>query len=104
MARPIKLKINVTRILKDHLYAGKNGKYLALVVWPNKSGPAQYGNTHFVCQELSKEARDAGEKGPIIGNLTLPEQEAPPARQTAPVRQQRQTTQQEQASEEEIPW
>lgn len=104
MARPIKLKINVTRILKDHLYAGKNGKYLDLVVWPNKNGPDQYGNTHFVCQELSKEARDAGEKGPIIGNLTLPEQEAPPARQTAPVRQQRQTTQQEQASEEEIPW
>lgn len=90
MARPIKLKINVTRILKDHLYAGKNGKYLDIVVWPNKNGPDQYGNTHFVCQELSKEARDAGEKGPIIGNLTLPEQEAPPARQAAPVRQQRQ--------------
>lgn len=104
MARPIKLKINVTRILKDHLYAGKNGKYLDLVVWPNKNGPDQYGNTHMVCQELSKEARDAGEKGPIIGNLTLPEQEAPPARQTPPARQQRQTTQQEQASEEEIPW
>ena len=104
MARPIKLKLNVSRILKAHLYAGKNGNYLDLVAWPNKNGPDQYGNTHFVCQELSKEARDAGEKGPIIGNLTLPEQEAPPARQAAPVRQQRQTTQQEQASEEEIPW
>jgi len=104
MARPIKLKINVSRILKEHLYEGKNGKYLDLVAWPNKNGPDQYGNTHMVCQELSKAARDAGEKGPIIGNLTLPEQEAPPARQTPPVRQQRQTTQQEQASEEEIPW
>lgn len=90
MARPIKLKLNVTRILKEHLYEGKNGKYLDLVVWPNKNGPDQYGNTHFVCQELSKEARDAGEKGPIIGNLTLPEQEALPVRQTPPVRQQRQ--------------
>lgn len=105
MARPIKLKINVTRILKAHLYAGKNGKYLDLVVWPNKNGPDQYGNTHFVCQELSKEARDAGERGPIIGNLTLPSEEAPPQSQAAPARQQRQTTQHEQAEEEdEIPF
>lgn len=104
MARPIKLKINVSRILKDHLYPGKNGKYLDLVAWPNKNGPDQYGNTHMVCQEVSREARDKGEKGPIIGNLTLPEQESPPARQTPPVRQQRQAEQQEHAGEEEIPW
>jgi len=103
MARPIKLKINVSRILKEHLYEGKNGKYLDLVAWPNKNGPDQYGNTHMVCQELSKAARDAGEKGPIIGNLTLPEQEAPPARQTPPVRQQRQQETQP-MEEEEIPW
>jgi len=77
MAKPIKLKINVTRILKEHLYEGKNGKYLDLVVWPNKNGPDQYGNTHMVCQELGKAARDAGERGPIIGNLTLPENEEP---------------------------
>lgn len=101
MARPIKLKLNVTRILKEHLYEGKNGKYLDLVVWPNKNGPDQYGNTHFVCQELSKAARDAGEKGPIIGNLTLPVEETPPPRQAAPTRQQRQTTQHEQAEEED---
>ena len=105
MARPIKLKINVTRILKDHLYAGKNGKYLDLVVWPNKNGPDQYGNTHFVCQELSKEARDAGEKGPIIGNLTLPADESPPQRQAAHVRQQRQQEESTTPMEEdEIPF
>lgn len=79
MARPIKLKINVTRILKEHLYEGKNGKYLDLVAWPNKNGPDQYGNTHMVCQELSREARDKGERGPIIGNLTLPEEEFMPS-------------------------
>ena len=78
MPRPIKLKINVTRILKDHLYTGKNGKYLDLVAWPNKNGPDQYGNTHMVCQELSREARDKGERGPIIGNLLLPEEEFMP--------------------------
>jgi hypothetical protein len=78
MARPIKLKINVKRILKDHLYEGKNGMYLDLVAWPNKNGPDQYGNTHMVCQELSREARDKGERGPIIGNLLLPEEEFMP--------------------------
>jgi hypothetical protein len=103
MARPIKLKINVTRILKEHLYEGKNGKYLDLVVWPNKNGPDQYGNTHFVCQEVSREARDKGEKGPIIGNLTLPEQESPPARQTPTVRQQRQQ-ETEPMEEDDIPF
>ena len=106
MARPIKLKLNVSRIIKDHLYAGKNGKYLDLVAWPNKNGPDQYGNTHMVCQELSKEARDAGEKGPIIGNLTLPEQESPPSRQAPPVRQQRQQAHQETEpmEEDDIPF
>lgn len=76
-AKPIKLKVNVTRVLKEHLYAGKNGKYLDLVAWPNKNGIDQYGNTHFVCQEISREARDRGEKGPIIGNLSLPVENTP---------------------------
>ena len=75
--RPIKLRINVSKILKEHLYAGKNGKLLDLVVWPNKDGADQFGNTHYVVQELSRAARDAGERGPIVGNLTLPEMEAP---------------------------
>ncbi len=34
MARPIKIKINVTRILKEYIFEGKNGKYLNLVAWP----------------------------------------------------------------------
>jgi len=75
--RPIKLRINVSKILKEHLYTGKNGKLLDLVVWPNKDGADQFGNTHYVVQELSRAARDAGDRGPIVGNLTLPEMEAP---------------------------
>jgi hypothetical protein len=75
--RPIKAKINVTKILKDRLFTGKSGIYLDLVIWPNKQ-PSQYGDTHVIKQELSKEAREAGEQEPIIGNLTMPEDEAPP--------------------------
>lgn len=65
----ITAKINVTRILKKHLFEGKNGKYLDLVIWENKNGPDQYGNTHTICQGISKEAREAGDRGPIIGNM-----------------------------------
>lgn len=103
MSRPITLKINVTRILKEHLYAGKNGKYLDLAVWPNKDGPDQYGNTHFVCQSVSKEAREQGVKGPIIGNLTMPEQATPTPRREAkpPVKQSVQQTTDE---EDDIPF
>lgn len=75
--RPIKLKIDVTKIIKDHLFKGGKGTYLDCVVWPNKDGAGQYGDTHYIVQELSRAARDAGERGPIVGNLTLPEMEAP---------------------------
>lgn len=83
--RPIKVKIDVTKINKDHLYPGKNGaKYLNLVMWPNKSGVGPYGDTHYAVQEISKEARDSGEKGPIVGNATIPESENQPAAGAAP--------------------
>ena len=87
MARPIKIKINVTRILKEYIFEGKNGKYLNLVAWPNKNGTGQFGDTHFVSQDLPKEAREQGVQAPILGNLTLPEEEAPPppkGRETRP--------------------
>lgn len=61
-------KINVSRIDKAHLYQGKNGKYLDIALHENKNGPDQSGNDGFVTQSVSKEARDRGEKGPIIGN------------------------------------
>lgn len=64
----ITANINVTRIDKAHLIDGKNGKYLDLVLFENKDGKDKYGNDGFVVQGLPKEARDRGEKGPIIGN------------------------------------
>jgi hypothetical protein len=62
------IKINVTRIDKTALFPGKNGKYLDLVLWENKDGRDQYGNDGFVTQDIGKERRLAGEKGPILGN------------------------------------
>lgn len=86
MSRPSKGKINVIKIAKDHLYQGKTAKYLDFSIWPNKDGTDAYGNTHYITQEISKEARDRGERGAIIGNIRLEHADRPaeaPAR-TAP--------------------
>ena len=63
----ITAKINCSRILKEQLYVGKNGKYLDLALFTNRDGPDQYGNDGFITQGVNKETRARGQKGPIIG-------------------------------------
>ena len=63
-----KLNINVSLIDKSELYEGKKGKYLSLTLFENRDGTDQYGNDGFIVQEISRERRENGEKGPIIGN------------------------------------
>lgn len=87
MNRPITLKIDVTKIDKAHLFVGKKGTYLDVVIWPNKDGAGQYGDTHYCVQEISKEKREAGGRGPIIGNAKVPGdgmQPSAPARAASP--------------------
>jgi hypothetical protein len=62
------IRINVSRIEKSAIYEGKNGKYVDLVMFENRDGEDQYGNLGFVTQDIGKERRLAGEKGPILGN------------------------------------
>ena len=62
------LKLNVTKIPKDRIFVGQKGKYLDLVLVENRDGPDQYGFDGFVKIDLNKAARDAGEKGEIVGN------------------------------------
>jgi len=66
MQEPLKISIDVTKIDKTAIYEGKKGKYLSLVVWPNKSGEDEYGNIATVKQDLGAERK--GEQVPIIGN------------------------------------
>jgi hypothetical protein len=61
-------KIDVTKLDKTHFFKGTKGIYADLVLIPNKDGADQYGNDGFVSQGVSKEARDAGKKGTIVGN------------------------------------
>ena len=61
-------KIDVTKIDKTQLFQGKTAKYLDLIFFENREGPDQYGNDGYIVQGVSKEARDRGERGAIIGN------------------------------------
>lgn len=64
----IVLKIDVTKIDKNHIFVGKSGKYIDCILNENKDGVDQYGNIGFIAQSVSKEAKEKGERGPIIGN------------------------------------
>lgn len=89
----IVLKIDVTKIDKNHLFVGKSGKYLDCILNENRDGPDQYGNAGFIAQSVSKEAKASGVRGPIIGNykeiVTLPkapkQTESKPAAKPNPV-------------------
>jgi hypothetical protein len=61
-------KIDVSKIDKTALFKGAKGIYLDIVIWDNKDGTDQYGNDGFITQDIGKARRDAGERGPIIGN------------------------------------
>jgi hypothetical protein len=83
-----RLNINVSLIDKSELYEGKKGKYLSLTLFENRDGEDQYGNAGFIVQDIGKERREAGQKGPIIGNWkhvnTTPGRTVMPKTSTAP--------------------
>jgi hypothetical protein len=77
-------KIDVTKLDKSHFFKGQKGIYTDLMLIPNKDGGDQYGNDGFVSQGVSKEAKDKGEKGKIVGNYKkIHRPEAPQAKPAA---------------------
>jgi hypothetical protein len=64
----ITAKIDVTKIDKARLFAGKNGaKYLDVTLL-GRDAPDQYGNDFMVVQQVSQQERQSGVKGAILGN------------------------------------
>lgn len=80
----ISAKLNVSKILKEHLFKGEKGTYLDITLIENREGTDEYGNDYFVVQDLGKEAREKGIKGPILGNAKIRGQKPAPAQQKAP--------------------
>lgn len=97
MEEAIKISIDVTKIDKSAIYEGKKGKYLSLVVWPNRDGEDQFGNIATIKQDLGAERK--GEQTPIIGN-------AKPLRkrQDAPAPAPKQTMKQQWDEADEVPF
>lgn len=65
----IKCSIDRNKINASLLKKTEKTAYLNFVLMTNKDGqPDKYGHDGFIVQDVSKEQRDAGERGPIIGN------------------------------------
>ena len=67
MKRKIALKIDVTKIDKARLYKGAKGTYLDAIYHYDDEAD-QYDNHGMITQSVSKEERDAGTQGAILGN------------------------------------
>ena len=59
-------KINLSKIDKDKLFKGEKGIYLDIAMFDIPDN--EYGDDFIIVQSLSKEEREAGEQGAILGN------------------------------------
>ena len=73
----IKLNLDVTKINKEKLFKGEKGIYLNCVLIPTPDN--QYGNDYMIVEDTTKEEREAGTKGAILGNAKLYKFEEKPA-------------------------
>ena len=67
----ISVRINVSKIDKSKLYQGNKGTYLNMTTYIDTEEADQYGDNGFISQSVSKEERENGEKGRILGNCKL---------------------------------
>ena len=74
MSGIMRLSIDVTKIDKNHFYNGSKGTYLDVLMIPTPN--SQY-DTHMLKQSVSKEQREAGAEGPIIGSASPLKANAP---------------------------
>jgi len=68
MSKLVAIKIDIQKIDEARLYKGKKGTYLDATVFLNDEED-QFGNHGMITQSVSKEEREAGVKGAILGNV-----------------------------------
>jgi hypothetical protein len=79
-------KINVKMIAKDKMFNAESGAvYLDVILIPTPDN--QYGNDYMIVQSLSKEDREAGLKGAILGNAKFLKPKQADAPQAKPIDQ-----------------
>jgi hypothetical protein len=70
MKKTISLKIDVTKIDKSRLFKGEKGTYLdAILLFDDQED--KYKNNGMIVESVSKEEKDNGVKGNILGNAKV---------------------------------
>ncbi len=67
----LSVRIDVSKIEKARLYKGEKGTYLDLTTFVDLDNKDQYDNNGFISQDVSKEERVTGLRGPILGNVKV---------------------------------
>ena len=55
-------------VVENNIYIGAKSAYLELTIIENRDGKDQFDNDGFASVDIGKERREAGERGPIVGN------------------------------------
>ncbi len=66
----ISLKIAVNKIDKERLFSGKN-TYLDATAFVDLDNKSEYGDNGMITQDVSKEEKEQGIKGAILGNTKV---------------------------------
>lgn len=67
----VSLKIDVSKIDKERLFRGQKGVYLDATVFIDVDQKDQYDNNGMITQDVTKEEKDQGTKGNILGNCKV---------------------------------
>jgi hypothetical protein len=67
----VSLKIDVSKIDKSRLFKGEKGTYLDATVFVDVDQLDQYGNSGMITQDVSKDEKQQGVKGNILGNCKV---------------------------------
>jgi hypothetical protein len=83
----VSLKLDVTKMDKARFFKGAKGTYCDCTVFIDLDDLDQYGQSGMITQDVSKDEKQQGVKGPILGNCKVfwtDAQGAPQRQQTAP--------------------
>lgn len=61
-------KVDVTKILKEHLFEGSKGKYLDITMFVNLDEQGEYGDNGMITQSWKDQQKG---EGPILGNAKV---------------------------------
>ena len=67
----VSFKLDVSKIDKERLFKGAKGTYLDITSFIDLDQLDQYGNSGMVTQDVTKEEKAQGVKGPILGNCKV---------------------------------